>query len=111
MSREYKLFLEDMRRACEKVIQFTKGLTLTQFLADEKTSDAAMRNLEIIGEAAKHIADEVRKQYPDINWRKIAGFRDVSIHEYFGIDADVVWDIITKEIPVLRTKLQRIIKP
>lgn len=110
MSREFLFFLEDMQKACEKVTRFANGLTYDQFFADEKTADAVMRNLEIIGEAAKHIPEDVRKKYSNVPWRKIAGFRDVSIHEYFGIDSDVVWDIITSEISVLLKELNKILE-
>lgn len=109
MSREYRLFLEDMRKACDKVIRFTQQLTREQFVADEKTFDAVMRDLEIIGEAAKHIPPEVRAQYPDVDWRKMSGLRDVVIHEYFGIDVELIWDIITHEVPGLLPRLNRIL--
>lgn len=109
MSREHRLFLEDMRKACDKVIRFTQTLTREQFVADEKTFDAVMRDLEIIGVAAKHIPPEVRAQHPDIDWRKIAGLRDVVIHEYFGIDIELIWDIITREVPELLPRLNHIL--
>lgn len=108
MSREYRLFLEDMRAACEKTLRFSQGLTLAEFLADAKTHDAVMRNLEVIGEAAKHIPEEVRQQNPSVPWRKISGFRDVAAHEYFGIDTDVVWSLITHEVPALLEELKRL---
>ena len=108
MSREYRLFLEDMRTACEKIVRFSEGLTLTGFLDDAKTHDAIMRNLEVIGEAAKHIPEEVRKRNPSVPWRKISGFRDVAAHEYFGIDTDVVWNLITREVPGLLDELKRL---
>ena len=108
MSREYRLFLEDMRTACEKIVRFSQGLTSAEFLADAKTHDAVMRNLEIIGEAAKHIPEEVRKRNPSVPWRKISGFRDVAAHEYFGIDVDVVWNLIIHEVPILLEELKRL---
>ncbi len=70
MSREYRFFLEDMRKACDKVIRFTQQITREQFVADDKTFDAVMRDLEIIGEASKHIPPEARTQHPDIDWHK-----------------------------------------
>ena len=109
MSREYRFFLEDMRKACDKVIRFTQQITREQFVADDKTFDAVMRDLEIIGEASKHIPPEVRTQHPDIDWHKIAGLRDVVVHEYFGIDVEIIWDIVTCEVPVLLQQLNRIL--
>ena len=85
MSRESRLFLEDMRKACEKVVRFTHGLTREQILADEKTFDALLRNLEIIGEAAKHIPEGIRTQHPSVDCRKMAGFRDVAPMSISGL--------------------------
>lgn len=110
MSREHRLFLEDMREACEKVIRHTRGLTREQFLQDDKTFDAVMRNVEVIGEAAKHIPAEVRQQHPDVDWRKVAGLRDMVIHEDFGIDHEIIWDMITREVPVLLEQLKRMLR-
>lgn len=90
-------------------MRFTHGLTREQVLADEKTFDAVLRNLEIIGEAAKHIPESTRKQYPSVDWRKIAGFRDVAAHEYFGLNVEIVWDMITREVPVLLEQLKQIL--
>ena len=110
MSREYRFFLEDMWRACDKVIRFTQDFERDNFFLDEQKFDAVMRNLEIIGEAAKHIPNEVRRKYPAVDWRKISGFRDVAIHEYFGLDPDVIWDIITMKVPDLKHKINAILR-
>ena len=91
-------------------MRYTHGLKREQFFADERTYDAVLRNLEIIGEAAKNISEETKKKAPSIEWRKIAGFRDIVIHEYFGIDENILWDIITTKIAALRDQLNNIAK-
>jgi len=99
MSRDYRLFLADMRVSCGKVGRYTHNLTHEQFFEDEKTYDAVLRNLEIIGEAAKQIPHEVGDRYPEVQWRQIAGLRDIVIHECFGLDEEILWDIIQNEVP------------
>jgi len=109
VSREYSFFLKDMQKACEKVTRFAQGLNREQFFSKDETFDAVMRNLEIIGEAAKHIPEEVRQKHQGVDWRKIAGFRDIAIHHYFGLDSDIVWDIVAREVPDLKRKLDSIL--
>ena len=72
---------------------------------DDKTSSAVIRKLEIIGEAAKHVPDDIRKLYPSIPWKSIAGMRDKLIHAYFGIDRELVWDVITTKLPSMKKVL------
>ena len=99
-----------MSSACEKILRYTRGLSREEFLKEEKTYDAVLRNLEIIGEAAKQISEERKKQVASIEWRKIGGFRDIVIHEYFGIDQNILWDIVTTKVPALRDQLKKITK-
>ena len=101
MSRDESLYIEDIQESCEKVLRFTKGMTRKDFINDDLHFDAVLRNLEIIGEAVKNISDETRQKFPQIKWRKIAGFRDIVAHEYFGVNEETVWDIVENEIPVL----------
>ena len=76
-------------------------MSYKDFVHDDLHFDAVLRNLEIIGEAVKNISEETRQKYPQIKWRKIAGFRDIVAHEYFGVNEETVWDIVENEIPVL----------
>jgi uncharacterized protein with HEPN domain len=110
MSRDYLFYLEDILESCGKIERYTAQLSFDQFVEDEKTYDAVVRNLEIIGEAAKNVPEDIRRRYPDVEWRKIAGLRDVIAHEYFGIDDDILWDIIQNWICSLRAELRRIVE-
>jgi uncharacterized protein with HEPN domain len=101
MSRDEIMYLRDIIQSCQKILQFTKGLSQDDLKTDLKTYDAVVRNLEIIGEAAKHISGGLRGQLPDIEWRKIAGLRDLLAHDYFGIDDDILWDIVKNRVPEL----------
>ncbi|RJP49859.1 MAG: DUF86 domain-containing protein [Anaerolineaceae bacterium] len=101
MSRNESLYLTDIQDACKKVLKFTKGMTYKDFVHDDLHFDAVLRNLEIIGEAVKNISEETRRKYPEVKWRKIAGFRDIVAHEYFGVNDETVWDIVVNEIPAL----------
>ena len=101
MPREPRLCIEDILRACEKVGRYTAGMDQAAFVADERTYDAVVRNLEIIGEAAKRLPLDLREAMPQIEWRKVAGMRDWLAHAYFGIDADILWDVVENHVPQL----------
>ena len=110
MPRDYRIYLEDILDAVHKVRSYTSGLSKTTFVQDNKTFDAVVRNLEIIGEAVKNIPDSVRANASEIEWKKIAGLRDILIHEYFGIDGEIVWDIVQHKLPALDTAVKRLLE-
>lgn len=92
------------------LLRSTKGISKKQFLKDETLKRSFVRSIEIIGEAVKKLPDEVRDNYPDFEWKSMAGMRDKLIHDYFGVDYDIVWDVVTNKIPALKEKIQKIIK-
>ena len=99
--REWHFYIKDMMECGEKILSYTADLDQAAFIADTRTYDATVRNLELIGEAATHIPEEVRKTHPDIPWRSIVGMRNRLVHASLSIDDDLVWDVIQKEIPGL----------
>ncbi|MFQ5887505.1 MAG: DUF86 domain-containing protein [Candidatus Hydrothermarchaeales archaeon] len=104
MQREYKAYLKDVLGAIKKIERYTENLSIDGFAEDELIQDGVVRNLEIIGEAVKSIPDDIKIRNPEIEWKKIAGLRDILIHAYFGIDIEVVWDIIKNKIPGMKKK-------
>lgn len=105
MSREFKAYLKDILESILKIEKYTKGLSFNKFESNELVQDGVVRNLEIIGEAVKNIPDEIKNKKNGIDWRKIVGLRDILIHAYFGIDIDIVWDIIKNKIPELKAEI------
>ena len=106
--RSDKEFLKDMRVACHKIMKYTSNLNYDDFVKNEEKVDAVVRNIEILGEAAKNVSDELKKEYPEIEWNAIARTRDKVIHFYFGVDTEIIWDIITIDIPRLKKQLEKI---
>ena len=108
--RDYKLYLYDIKEAVEKIEIFTKGFTFEEFVKDTKTVDAVIRNLEIIGEAAKNIPKRVKEKHHDIDWKAMAGMRNILAHEYFGVRMGIIWKTIGERLPELRHKIEEILK-
>ena len=108
--RDYKLYLDDMLEAATRIEKYTKGFSLEKLKKDNLTIDGVVRNLEIIGEAVKNIPSNIKDKCPAIEWKKIAGLRDILAHEYYGIDLEILWDIIENKLPALKKELARLIK-
>ena len=109
LNREYTDYLKDILDSINKVEKFIKGMTFDQFANDDKTIFAVIRALEIIGEATKNIEMQVRKNYPQIPWREMAGIRDKLIHDYIGVNIEVVWKAAIEDLPKLKPEIQSII--
>ena len=109
MPRGYKAFISDILEAIHRIESYTASLTIDDFSERQLYQDAVVRNLEIIGEAVKRLPDELIEKYPDIEWKKIAGLRDILIHAYFGIDIEIVWDVIQNKLPELKDQISRIL--
>jgi len=107
-NRSCKLFAGDILNAIEKIEEFIDGMDFDQFEDDDKTSSAVLRKLEIIGEAVKQFPEQIKENYKGIPWKEMAGMRDKLIHWYFGVDYQLVWNVITEEIPQLKTQLKEI---
>ncbi|MDD2702872.1 MAG: DUF86 domain-containing protein [Candidatus Omnitrophica bacterium] len=107
--RDYKLYLDDVLEAAKRIERYAKGMTLAKLKRNTLVFDGIVRNLEIIGEAVKNIPSEIKDKNPEIEWKKIAGLRDILTHEYFGIDIEVVWDIVKNKLPILRNQVNRIL--
>ncbi|MFB6362103.1 MAG: DUF86 domain-containing protein [Halobacteriales archaeon] len=98
-------YVEDMIHAADKIERFVEGMDREAFVAVEKTVDAVLRNLEVIGEASKLIPEPVREDHPDIPWAEMAGMRDILIHGCATVDLDIVWTTVVEDLPGLRARL------
>jgi uncharacterized protein with HEPN domain len=110
MRKDFRPFLEHILEAIQKIEAYTKGFKKEDFFGNKLVQDGVIRNLEIIGEATKRIPEAIRGGYPQIEWKKIAGMRDVLIHGYFGVDIEKVWGVIKNRIPELKSTVSKILK-
>lgn len=109
MPRDFRLYLDDILDAIQQIRSYVEGLDERAFGLDRKTQDAVIRNLEIIGEAARHLPEEIQKISPDIDWRKIKALRNILIHEYFGINLPIVWDVVQNKLGPLEIVCRRLL--
>ena len=109
--RNPDLLVEDMLDALRKIRLYTEGMSYSSFFQDEKTIDAVVRNFEILGEAARQMPEDFVSGHPDVPWRNIAGLRNRIVHDYFGLDLDIVWQIIQNDLVPLQTQLKNLQSP
>ena len=110
MPRDYKVYLEDIIEAIAKIERYVANLTFEEFSREEIVIDATIRNFEIIGEAVKRIPENIKQKYPEVEWKKIAGLRDILIHEYSAIDLEILWDIIKNKLPDFKKNISKILE-
>ena len=110
MSREYRQQLRDIAAAAGKIRAYVRGMSYEDFLEDSKTQDAVIRNLEIIGEAARGVPASIRDRTRGIAWQELIGFRNILIHEYFGVNLAIVWDAIAGDIDDLESACGEILE-
>lgn len=108
--RDYTDYINDIIESIDDVASFVKGMSYDEFVHDKKTFNAVVRSIEIIGEAAGKLPQDVRHRAPDIPWNKVTGMRNRLAHEYFGIDAQILWKTAVEALPPLREKVQRLKK-
>jgi uncharacterized protein with HEPN domain len=109
MPRSQLLYLNDISEAVGNIQSYIGDLTFEKFRHDRMRVDAVVRNFEVIGEAVKNLSDELKTKFPASDWKAVAGFRDALIHGYFGIDLEILWDIIVHKIPVLQEEIATMI--
>ena len=108
--KDYRDYLQDILDAIIETDGFVKGMSFEDFLHDKKTVNAVIRSLEVIGEASKNVPQYLRAQYPDVPWKKMAGMRDKLIHEYFGVDLEVLWQTTKQDLPSVKPLIEKALK-
>jgi len=110
MRRDFRIYLDDILEAIQQIRTYLVDQDEEAFTKDRKTQDAVIRNLEIIGEAAGRLPEQIQKSEPEIDWRKITGLRNLLIHEYFGINLPIVWDVVQNKLGLLETVCRRLLE-
>ena len=108
--RTYLHYLEDILKSIDKILKYTEGMSFNDFRDNELVTDAVIRNFEIIGEASINVPDYIKETYPEISWKGMYGLRNLVVHEYFGIDYETIWTIITENLPDDKLKIEEIIE-
>lgn len=109
--REYQLYIQDIFDSIEKIETYITGVSFEKFEKDDKTIDAVVRNIEIIGEAARNIPKELADKAPEIPWRRMSDTRNRVLHEYFGVNLEILWQTITEDLPPLKEQIKHLLKP
>ena len=110
MKRDYFDYVSDILDSINEIEEFVKEMGFNEFRGDKKTINAVVRSLEVLGEAAKNIPEGLRVKYSDVPWSRMAGMRDKLIHEYHGVDLEIVWTVLKEELPPLKPKIERILE-
>lgn len=108
--RGIKLYLEDIQSSIRKIERYTRGSNFEKFSRDEQMIDAVVRNLSIIGEAVKNIPKEIKAKNPDVAWNEIKGMRNKVVHEYFGIDEEILWKTIKDDLPIFKKQIAKLLR-
>ena len=108
--RDVRLYLNDILESITLIMQYTGALTIDEFEEEIEKQDSIIRRLEVIGEAVRQVSEEFKKENPDIPWRDIGDFRNVLVHEYFGLKIDRVWKVIHKDLPKLKEQISQLLK-
>lgn len=108
MKKDPVVFIEHILECIERIEEYVRGVTKAKFLQLVQLQDAVLRRIEIMGEAAKNIPEDIKDKYTDIPWKQMKGMRDILIHEYFGVDLELTWRVVSKDIPELKKKILKL---